>query len=279
MSLSVTKRRQVAALQRCALLLAALLILFTIALSQTDQKDGRYYESLARKAYQEKNYQSFLANIKLAAELRPNHPRIMYTLAVACALNGQQQDALRWLHKTADMGLIFPVATDHDLDSLRTLPEFDTLLKQFERNKAPKISSLTAFTVHEKGLVPESVAYDEDTGVFYLSSVYKRKILRITKSGEVQQFAGETDGLWSVMGMKVDEPRRLLWVCSTAHPQMSNFRTEDKGKTALLKYDLKTGRLLARYQPSDSTRQHWFGDLVISAAGDVFTTDSVTPAI
>ena len=279
MTLPVTKRRQVAAHQRCALLVVGLFAIFTFALAQTDQKDGRYYESLARKAYQEKNYQSFLENIKLAAELRPNHPRIMYTLAAAYALNGQPRDALTWLHKTADMGLIFPAATDPDFDSLHTLSEFAALLKQFEKNKAPKVSSMTAFTVHEKGLVPESVAYDEDTGVFYLSSVYKRKILRVTKSGEVEQFAGERDGLWSVMGMKVDRPRRLLWVCSTAHPQMSNFRTEDKGKTALLKYDLKTGKLLARYQPSDSIKQHWFGDLVISAAGDVFTTDSVTPAI
>lgn len=256
------------------------LISFTTAIAQNDQpKDGRYYESVARKAYQEKDYSSFLENVKLAAELRPNHPRLMYNLAVAYALNGKSTDALTWLRKTAEMGLVFPVSTDHDFDSLQKLPEFNALLKQFEKNKAPKISSLHAFTVHEKGLIPESVAYDEEAEVFYLSSVYKRKILSVRKSGEVKVFAGEADGLWSVMGMKVDRARRLLWVCTTAHPQMANFLKEDKGKSALFKYDLKTAKLLAKYQPADTSKPHWLGDLVINSDGDVYATDSVTAAI
>jgi len=32
------------------------LLFSTLVFAQSDQKDGRYYESLARKAYQEKNY-------------------------------------------------------------------------------------------------------------------------------------------------------------------------------------------------------------------------------
>jgi len=255
------------------------LLFSSLVFAQSDQKDGRYYESLARKAYEEKNYSSFLENMKLASELRSNHPRLMYNLAVAYALNHKPTDAVALLRRTAEMGLIFPAASDHDFDSLRSLSEFDAVLKQFEKNKTPKISSVLSFTVQEKGLIPESVAYDEDTGMFYLSSVYKRKILTVTKTGESKVFASEADGLWSVLGMKVDSHRRLLWVCSTAHPQMANFLAEDKGKTALLKYDLKTGKLLARYQPSDTTKPHWLGDLVINSAGDVFATDSITAAV
>jgi hypothetical protein len=112
--------------------------------------------------------------------------------------------------------------------------------------------------------------------VFYVSSVYKRKILSVSKSGQVKVFASEADGLWSVMGMKVDQARRILWVCTTAHPQMTNFATEDKGKTALFKYDLNSGKLLAKYQPSDRSKPHWLGDLAIDSNGDVFATDSVT---
>jgi len=81
-------------------------------LAQVDQKDGRYYEALARKAYLEKNYPTFLENMKLAAQLRPNHPRLMYNLAVAHALNGQRPEAVRWLHRAAAMGLIFPASSD-----------------------------------------------------------------------------------------------------------------------------------------------------------------------
>ena len=265
--------------QRALFLVAFLVLVVPISLSQTDPKDSRYYESLARKAYQEKNYASFLENVKLAADLRPNHPRLMYNLAGAYALNGKQNEAIALLRRMAEMDLIFPASSDHDFDSLHSLPEYDTILKRIEKNREPKINSLRAFTVHEKGLVPESVAYDEDADVFYLSSVYKRKILRITESGEVKDFSREGDGLWSVMGMKVDRKRRLLWVCTTAHTQMTNFVAADKGKTALFKYDLTTGTLLAKYQPTDTTKPHWLGDLVINSAGDVYATDSVSPAV
>lgn len=255
------------------------LVLFSAITFAQEQKDGRYYESLARKAYQEKSFPVFLDNMKLASELRPNHPRLMYNLAVAYALNNKPTEAINLLRKTAEMGLIFPASKDPDFESLRTVPEFNEVLKKFDDNKAPKISSLQAFTVHEKDLIPESVAYDEREKVFYLSSVYKRKILAINQAGEAKEFSSASDNLWSVMGMKVDEQRRVLWVCTTAHQQMSGFKAEDKGKTALIKYDLRTGKLIARYSPSDTTKPHWLGDLVVNDQGDVFATDTLTPAI
>jgi len=264
---------------RSSKILLFLILPCLAAFAQSDQKDSRYYESLARKAHQEKNYTSFLANMQLAADLRVNHPRLMYELAAAYALNGKSNEALSLLKRATGMGLVFPIATDHDFDSIRSLPEFTAILKEIEENKSPKISSVPAFTVHEKGLVPESIAYDERTSTFYLSSVYKRKILSITKAGDARVFSSDADGLWSVMGMRVDPARRLLWVCTTAHPQMMNFNPQDKGKTALIKYDLRSGKVLARFQPVDSTQPHWFGDLVINSAGDVYTSDSVTPAV
>ena len=103
-----------------------------IAVAQSDQKDSRYYESLARKAYQEKNYASFLANMQLAADLRVNHPRLMYKLAAAYSLNGKFNEALSLLKRATVMGLVFPVATDHDFDSIRNLPEFAAILKEIE---------------------------------------------------------------------------------------------------------------------------------------------------
>lgn len=264
--------------QKVLSLLFCFALLSNLTIAQ-EQKDGRYYESLARKAYTEKNFSAFLDNMKLAAELRPNHPRLMYNLAVAYALNNKPTEAITMLRKTADMGLIFPASKDTDFESLRTLPDFDSVLKKFDENKAPKVSSLQAFTVREKDLIPESVAYDEREKVFYLGSVYKRKILAINQAGEAKEFSSSGDGLWSVMGMKVDAQRRVLWVCTTAHQQMSDFKSEDKGKSALVKYDLKTGKLLARYSPADTSKPHWLGDLVVNDQGDVFATDTLTPAI
>ena len=79
--------------------------------------------------------------------------------------------------------------------------------------------------------------------------------------------------------MKIDTARRVLWVCTTAHPQMENYRKEENGSSALMKFDLRTRRLLAKYSIADKSKPHWLGDLAIDAHGDVFTTDSISPAI
>ncbi|HEX8163045.1 MAG TPA: hypothetical protein VF538_14330 [Pyrinomonadaceae bacterium] len=242
-------------------------------------EDGRYFEAQALKAYRAKDYPAFLENAKRAVALRPNHSRLMYYLAVAHALSGNKAEALLWLDRVARMGLVVPAASEEGFDSLKDSGEFKALVEKFRRNAAPLVRSAPAFTVHEKGVVPESVAYDPTGKNFYLSSVFKRKILRVSAAGEATEFAGERDGLWSVMGMKVDAARRLLWVSTAAHPQMSNYKEGENGSAALVKFDLRTGRLVKKYPLPNRPKPHWLGDLVVGPRGDVYATDSVTPAI
>ncbi len=242
-------------------------------------KDVRYYMQQAGKAYQAKDYPAYLENMKQASAQRPDHPTLMFNLAGAYALNAQKSEALNWLGKVAAMGLIYPAAEDEDFTSIKDSDEFKSLLKKFEANQAPVNHSMEAFTLEEKGLVTESVAYDSATETFYVSSVHKRKILSHNKKGEVRDFSGAQDGLWSVMGMKVDARRRHLWVASTAIPQMSNFTAADKNRTGVFKYDLKTGKLLKKYLLPDTAKGHTFGDLAVHPSGDVYVTDSVTPAV
>lgn len=261
-------------------LLLCLQMFTVVSSSQEDQlKDGRYYEALARKAYQQKDYVSFLENMRLAAELRPNHPRLMYNLAAAYALTGQGKEALLWLAKVARMGLVYPAESDPDFESIKSADEFKAILKRFQLNREPTVKSVPAFVVHEKGLIPESIALDPETANFYVGSVYRRKIVRIDSRGEASDFVTERDGLWSVMGMKVDARRRHLWACTTAHPQMSNFLDEDRGKTALFKIDLRTGKILKKYYLPNKPQPHWLGDLIVNSRGDVFATDSISPAV
>lgn len=275
--------------RRILILRVPLLFLFafvcTIAVydrinAQDDKpKDGRYYEGAAVKAYRNKDYGSFLENMKLAAQLRPNHPRLMYNLAAANSLTGHHAEALLWLEKVAKMGLIYPAAKDTDFDPIKESAEFKTILKRFELNKAPIINSVPAFTLHEKGFIPESVAYDAKTKTFYLGSVYRRKIVTVDQSGAAKDFATEQDGLWSVMGMKVDVARRHLWACMAAHPQMANYKPEENGNSAILKFDLQTGRLLKKYVLGNKPKPHWLGDLVLNSSGDVFASDSLSAAV
>ena len=265
---------------RVIFILLALTSCASLFLAQESRpKDGRYYEQQARKAYQEKNYAAFLENMKRAASLRPEQPRLMYNLAVAYALNGDGGRALLWLGKVARMGLVYPAESDTDFNSIRETVEFKAVLAKFRENREPVIRSARAFSVDQKGLITESVAFDPRAATFYLSSVHKRKIISVSRGREVKDFLTERDGLWSVMGMKVDARRRHLWACTVSHPQMINYREEEGVRSALLKVDLRTGRIVQRYELPAKPAAHWHGDLAHNPEGDVFTTDSVTPAV
>jgi hypothetical protein len=243
------------------------------------QHDARYYEALAVKAYQAKDYAAFLENMKQAAALRPDHPRIVYNLSAAYALNGRKEEAIDWLTRLARMGLAYAAERDDDFASIKDSREFANVIALFRNNRSPVGVASQAFTVHEKGLVPESVAYDPSTRSFYVSSVYRRKILRVTPKGDAEEFATERVGLWSVMGMKVDAARRALWVCTAAQPQMSNYVAAERGRSGVFKFDLRTGKLAGKYMLPDDSKQHWLGDLAVNSRGDVYATDSLTPAL
>jgi WD40 repeat protein len=231
------------------------------------------------QAYRAKDYAAYLENMKQALNLRPEHPTLMYNLAGAYALNGSKSEAIGWLGKVAAMGLIYPAAEDEDFASIKDSQEFKSVLQKFEANKAPINHSTEAFTLEEKGLITEGLAFDSATETFYVSSAHKRKILSVDKKGTAREFSGAQDGLWSVMGMKVDAKRRHLWVASTAIPQMMNFTEADKNRTGVFKYDLKTGKLIKKYLLPETTKAHTFGDLAVHPSGDVYVTDSQTPTI
>lgn len=262
-----------------AVLLIAIFLLAQAAANDDPPRTARYYRQQAAAAYKAKDYPAAIENFKKAAELVPDHPTVIYNLACTYALAGRQSEALASLSKIAEMGLVLPAEKDADLASIKDSPEFKLILARFEASKAPVIRSSAGFTIHEKGLITEGLAYDPAEDSFFVSSVHKRKILAVGKSGDVKTFASEQDGLFSVLGMVVDAKRRHLWVTSTAFPQMINFKKEEDGTSAVFKFDLRTKKLLKKYVLSNSGKKHALGDLTIQSNGDVFTTDSLSPAV
>jgi sugar lactone lactonase YvrE len=240
---------------------------------------ARQFEKQAGEALEAKDFAAYLANVRQAAELRPNHPRLLYHLARAYALSGEPQPAVRLLERLAKMGMLTRLETDEELKKQLPASDLQNLKTLFERNRQPLNTSSRAFTLAEKDLITEGVAYDSISGRFFVSSVRQRKILAVAPDGKTSEFSSPRDNLWSVLGMKTDEKRRLLWVSTTAFPQMLGFKKTDEGASAIFKYDLTSGRLLKKYVLASASGRHGLGDLVVARNGDVWATDSVSPAI
>ena len=86
-------------------------------------------------------------------------------------------------------------------------------------------------------------------------------------------------GLLGAFGLAVDAKRKTLWAASSAVPQAEGMTQTEKGQAGVFAFDLSTGEpKQAAMLPSDG-KEHVLGDLIVTAGGDVFSTDSATPAI
>lgn len=132
--------------------------------------------------------------------------------------------------------------------------------------------------VAQPDLVPEGVAFDPTTGTTFLSSTYRRKIVAIHEDGSVSDFKAEgEDGLWSTLGMEVDEANRSLWVVSANLHDVLPMRLPDPDthwQSEVLHYDVDSGALRGRYAIV-LNGNIGLNDLCVTDEGRVFVTESV----
>jgi len=261
-----------------------LFILVPIWLAAADNDSAQaktvaeYFQD-ALKAYELKDYPAYLTVIRSAENLLPDHPQLMVHSARALALNGRPDDSCRILDRLGSMGLYISVEKEADFASLHLSSAFTTVREKFQKNLEPVGRCSLAWTIPEKIFLCEGIAYDHAEQSYFVSSVHRRKIVKINRDGSIHDFSRPEDGLYAALGMAVDGRRRLLWVATSAMPQMAGFIEADKGKAGIFAYDLKTGRLLQRLLIADRSKEHAFGDLAIDGSGNVYATDSANPDI
>jgi sugar lactone lactonase YvrE len=237
-----------------------------------------YREAVA--AYEARDFPAFLRHAKDASRLRPTHGGAVYALASAHALLGDTAGAIAALDRFAALGYTADVAADSDFASLTHVKAFAEVRRRLERNATPIAPGRRAFSLPERDLLTEGVAYDPKTRAFFVGSVRRRKILRVDPRGRVAEFAAPAaGGLWAPLGMRVDPARRALWVASTAVPQMTGYQPADSLRGGLFRFDLGTGALTGRFPAPDDGRAHALGDVIVARNGDAYTTDSRSPAI
>lgn len=210
---------------------------------------------------------------RLEAELRaaPGHGGLLFRLARERALAGDAEGALRDLRQAVATGLDLDLESESAFRLFSHRPEFMALLDRALDQRVVARSSTVAFRVAEPDLIPEGLAHDPVSGDFFLGSVHKRKVVRIAADGKARDFtASGQDGLWDVLGMKVDAKRRLLWVMTAA----GEAAGPQEGWSAALVYDLSTGRLARRHSLYEATGKHLLNDVVLAADGRAFLTDS-----
>jgi hypothetical protein len=241
-----------------------------------DRVAAAYREGFA--AFRTRDYAAAADTFKRAYEINPGDDATVYFVAAAYALGGDRARAVEWLGKLADLKSCFS-PSPATFASIADSAEFKAVKERIAAASPAAHHAALAFTVTEKDLIPEGMAYDAAERVFYLSSLRKRKIVRVTpgvagRAAAFEDFTTEAqDGLYCVLGMKVDARRRVLWAISSAEPFMRGYTKADDGKAALFAYDLRTRKLIKKFAPP-TDGLHLLNDLALDREGNVFATDT-----
>lgn len=203
-------------------------------------------------------------------------PGVLFIRAWSQNGGGDADAALATLRQVDALGWDVPL-DPRDFPGLAERAEWRAIAERVAA-RAPRTSHApVAFTLREPGLVAEGIAADPRDGTLYVGSIRLRKIVRVGPDGAVRDAVpAAAAGLGSVLGLKVDAERGLLWaVANRGDAGPGGARA---GATSgVYAFDLETGAL--RRAVTIDGAGHLLNDLAIAAGGAVFVTDSEAGAV
>jgi sugar lactone lactonase YvrE len=199
-------------------------------------------------------------------------PGVTEALARAYAASGDARQALAALNRLADLGQAdddLLGGSDHSFATIQNMPEYKQVLVRFRTNEAPVSRSKVAFVLPDAELLPEDIDYDPSSRSFLITSIREQKIVRVRGDGSSANFALSPDA-WPMAAIKIDSSRNRVWATEVAFDGLALAPASAWGHSAVLCFDLHTGRLLQRVAgPLHSS----LGDMVLTRAGDPIVSD------
>lgn len=217
------------------------------------------------------------AKLTQADALVPNHPGLTVLRARLEAARDRMPDAVALMDRYAGFGFTIDVTADETLQRISVEDGFASVLRQLTANASP-VGKLEIVGQIEGAYLAEAVAWDERRDRFLISGVHGRTILAVKREKSLSRYLAASPDIDSVMGLAADAPRGVLWASVSARPQASGMPADHKGAGGLLKIDLASGRVLARYD-APRAEDRAMGDLTLAADGTVFVSDSMTGEI
>ena len=159
--------------------------------------------------------------------------------------------------------------TSEEFAPLRNTPTFAEIAKSMLQNRTPISLASTAFQLSDPALLAEDLDYDPGTKRFFITSVREKKIVTTDATGAIHEFAKAPDD-WPMEAIKIDRVRAVVWATEVAMQGFVFAPKSDWGRSAVLRYDLKTGKLLQRME---GPKGGDLGDMTLTPTGDAVVSD------
>ncbi len=175
----------------------------------------------------------------------------------------------------------------HSVEALRYLALSSALLLMAacggsDNDTAPPPAPLPdTVTFSSPGLYPEGIAFEESSQSFFISSISRGTVSRVSPDGEISTFI-DSDQLVSTIGMHIDVERNRLIVCNSDPGAGLKSSAATVGTLAAVAiYDLDSGEQLDYIDLAalDPGQPHFANDVTMDEQGNIYVTDSFSPNI
>lgn len=238
-------------------------------------------ERAARAALAAGDTLGYRNELLILNEALNGNPRVVLRLARTEAALRHRGSACQWLGRYADMGLGLDLADEPRLAEAVADSACAPTRERLDRNlHDPVDQAAVVFLLPDSGGVAEDISWDSRWKRFFVSSVKRGRVLSFDRRGHPLHYAGpEKDSLWSVMAVRADGAHGHLWVTTACLREGARYTVRDSGRTAVLLYDLASGRRLGRWEPPRDGHAHVLGDMTVGPEGEAYLSESLRGAV
>lgn len=231
------------------------------------------FQKLRDKIHQARSSKDWRANVESANELEQflnESPQSLIESARAQLHANDTKGALGKAQQFARMGQYTDlIETSPEFAPLRDAPGYSQIAKQMQENRTPVSLATTVFQLSDAALLAEDLDYDPAGKRFFITSVREKKIVTADEAGTLHDFAKAADD-WPMLAIKIDPARHVVWATEVAMQDFVFAPKKDWRRSAVLRFDLKTGKLLRRIEgPAGSA----LGDMTLTPNGDAIVSD------
>jgi hypothetical protein len=211
-----------------------------------------------------------LERIQSLRKERPTDGVLIFYEAITRIDLGDRDAAFALLRTLQGRKLGFVPVRDAGFEGVWDDPEFQKIREQLAHEEPRTSDAPVAFRLADPKLIPEGTAYDPNQDRFFIGSVTQKKIVWANRKSDVKDFSKPGDNLDCVLGLFVDSAQEQLYAVST-----NGFLDEaqKQRRNAVVRYDLKNGLLVNRYDALDANQ---LNDLTIAVDGTIYATDSAS---
>jgi sugar lactone lactonase YvrE len=234
--------------------------------------------SRAMSELQRRDTAAARTDLARAAAAWPIQPAYVWAFAVLSAHTADTSGAFAALARYADLGLGRDLDADSTFEALRTTPTFSAIRARHEVHRRAIARSRSLASLADSTFWPEGLDVDPRSRRIYVASVRHRTVAVIEPSGVAHElWARDPRDLSSVLGVRVDTSRNVVWATTSPVRSTPEFARGDTLHASLLRVRMADGVIERRWTlpPGD----HALGDLAVGPRGDVFVTDSDEPVL